>query len=131
MGAALGVLVATLLVVVSVAEPASALPAVCDSGSPNVRVWDHDSDTVEDFDNTGLWAPAGVPGSNPNEILCIATSDKLVLDSAGATSLVHVDEIYLDGSAELEVKDGAGLFVDGSTESVLGVRHQRCPQQRG
>ncbi len=119
-GAVVGLLLPlSIVVVASTAAPASALPSVCTSGASNVRNWIHSDGSALPFDSTSLWNPAGIPGSGPNEILCINTSDHLVLDDQG-TTLVHAGQLYLDGTSEVEVTAGASLFVDDGVQSVWG-----------
>ena len=115
---AISLAVASSVVVLATPEVASALPSVCTSGTGNVRTWTHSGGTTEDFSDTGKWSPQGVPGSTPDEILCVQTNDTLVFDPSGFTGSVHADQIQLAGSVTLDVQAGAQLFADGSAPSI-------------
>src|SRR5215213_1097868 len=115
---AFGVVLASSVVVMSTPQTANPLPSVCTSGAANIRAWNHAGGTTEDFSDSGLWQPQGVPGSNPGEILCIQTDDTLVLDTSGSTSSVHADQIHIAGTVTVDVQGGAQLFADGSAASI-------------
>lgn len=129
----LGVVLASSVVVMSTPQMASALPSVCTSGAANIRAWNHSGATTENFSDTGLWQPQGVPGSNPGEILCIQTNDTLVFDTSGSTSSVHADQIHIAGTVTVDVQGGAQLFADGSAASIWapGTRVQVTEGQVG
>jgi hypothetical protein len=105
-GSTLGVLVGSLLVVVSIPGPAGA--AACSI------TWDGGGDGTSWTDNTNWVGDIGVPGAG--DVVCITTTDHVAIDGLQA----GVAEVQLGGSSELEVKDGASLLVDNGTDSVWG-----------
>jgi hypothetical protein len=105
-GWTIGAVLVSSTVVAGASAPSAALPPNCD------LTWDGAGDGSSWTDNNN-WGGAGVPSNN--DVVCIQTTDHVVI-SAGPS---NVAQVFLDGSStELEVKQGAGLFVDGGAESL-------------
>jgi hypothetical protein len=113
-GSAVAAVVASSVVVLATPQVAEALPSVCSSGSPTVRVWTGSSDHTT-WGDGGNWSPAGIPGDRPGDVICIETTDTI---DVGANTLSTVDQLHVAGSATIVLHAGAGIFANGSAESV-------------
>ena len=111
LGTALGALVASFLVALTAP---GAHAATCS------LAWNHSNGSAQSWSMSTNWQPVRQPLDG--DAICITnnTTDHVFVDKSQQPSF-HLDSLQLSGaSAELEVRAGAGLFVDTS-ESVLAA----------